>query len=198
MQSKFSSEEKQIIEEISSDNLIQHLREIARYVRMSGSEEETKALQYVKKTLTAYGFRVREYRFDAYIGEPKSAELHILTPETKMIVGVTAALAPSTPKSGVEAEIVDVGAGTEAEFAKQDVRKACSREGTCRARNSETWRQSWFSRSGIYQRLQTSRRNCVGCLGNANTGNGTPASCHTMHLNKRTGWSISSATGRRR
>ena len=122
MQSKFSSEEKLIIEEISSDNLIQHLREIARYVRMSGSEEETKALQYVKKTLTTYGFRVREYRFDAYIGEPKSAELHILTPETKEIVGVTAALAPSTPQSGVEAEIVDVGAGTEAEFAKQDVR----------------------------------------------------------------------------
>jgi hypothetical protein len=123
MPSKFSPQEKQIIQEISSDSLMRHLHEVAKYVRMSGSEEETKALEYVKKTLAGYGFKVTEYRFDAYIGEPKSAELLTLTPEAKKISGVTAALAPSTPPSGIEAEVVYVGAGTDAEFAKQDVRR---------------------------------------------------------------------------
>jgi hypothetical protein len=122
MQSEFSPQEKQIIQEISADTMMQHLHEIAKYVRMSGSDEETRALQYVRKTLTTYGFKVTEHRFDAYIGEPKSAELLILTPEMKKVNGVTAALAPSTPASGTEAEVVYVGAGTEAEFAKQDVR----------------------------------------------------------------------------
>ncbi|MGA8858060.1 MAG: M28 family peptidase [Candidatus Bathyarchaeia archaeon] len=122
MRSEFSRQERQIIQEISPDNMMQHLHEIAKYVRMSGSNEETEALQYVKKTLTTYGFKVTEHRFDAYIGEPKSAELLILTPEMKKINGVTAALAPSTPASGTEAEVVDVGAGTEAEFARHDVR----------------------------------------------------------------------------
>jgi hypothetical protein len=122
MQSKFSPQEKQLMQEISSDNMMQHLHEIVKYVRMSGSDEETKALQYAKRTLTSYGFKVAEHRFDAYIGEPKSAELLVLTPEMKKVKGVTAALAPSTPASGTEAEAVYVGTGTEAEFAKQDVR----------------------------------------------------------------------------
>jgi hypothetical protein len=122
MQTQFSKQEKQIIEQLSSDEMMRHLRAIAKYVRMSGSEEESKALEYVKKTLTNYGFKVREYRFDAYIGEPKFAELDVLTPEIKKVSGVTAALAPSTQQGGIEAEIVDVGAGTEADFANKDVR----------------------------------------------------------------------------
>lgn len=101
---------------------MRHVREISKYVRMSGSDEEAKSLQYVKKVLTNYGFKTTEHRFDAYIGEPKSARLLTLLPESKEIKGVTAALAPSTPAIGIEAEVVYVGAGTEAEFAKQDVR----------------------------------------------------------------------------
>lgn len=122
MQPEFSLQERQIIQEISSDNMMRHVGEISKYVRMSGSDEETKALEYVKKTLTTYGFKVREHRFDAYVGEPKSAELQILTPDTKKIIGVTAALAPSTSRDGTESELVDVGAGTEADFRKRDVR----------------------------------------------------------------------------
>ena len=89
---------------------------------MSGSYEEAKSLQYVKKVLSNYGFKITEHRFDAYIGEPKSAKLVTLLPESKEIKGVTAALATSTPAIGIESEIVYVGAGTEAEFSNQDVR----------------------------------------------------------------------------
>ena len=122
MQPSFSRLEKQVANEVSRSNLMQHVHEISRYVRMSGSDEEAKSLQYVKKILAGYGFKVTEYRFDAYIGEPKSAEVLTLAPESKRITGVTAALAPSTPANGIEAEVIFIGAGTEADFSKQDVR----------------------------------------------------------------------------
>jgi hypothetical protein len=122
MKGQFSIQEKRILQEISEENLTRHLHEISKYVRMSGSEEEAKSLEYVKKTLRSYGFNVREYRFDAYVGEPKHTELIVVSPEARTIQGVTAALAPSTPADGLEAEVVFVGAGTEAEFSKQDVR----------------------------------------------------------------------------
>ncbi len=114
--------EEEVEESISSDNLMRHVHEISRYVRMSGSEEEAKSLQYVKRILTQYGFKVRTYRFDAYIGEPKSAHLSTLSPELREINGITSALAPSTPSGGIEGEIVYVGKGTETDFAKQDTR----------------------------------------------------------------------------
>jgi len=122
MLTKFSDLEKHIAQEVSPDNLMQHVHEISKFVRMSGSDEELESLKYVKKVLAKYGFKVTEYRPEAYIGEPKSAGLLTLTPESKEINGVTAALAPSTPPSGTDAEVVFVGAGSEAEFNKKDVR----------------------------------------------------------------------------
>ena len=122
MQTEFSALEKQITREISSDNLMRHVHEISKFRRMSGSGEESESLKYVKKVLEAYGFKVTEYQAEAYVGEPKSATLRIVAPESKQINGVTAALAPSTPPGGIEAEIIYVGAGSEAEFSKHDVR----------------------------------------------------------------------------
>ena len=121
MQKEFSALEEQIIREVSPDNLMQHVHEISKFVRTSGSEEESKSLVYVKKVLESYGFKVRQYRPETYIGEPKSATLRTVAPESSEIKGVTAALAPSTPPDGIEAEIVYVGAGSEAEFNKQYV-----------------------------------------------------------------------------
>ena len=122
MQTKFSHVEKQVALEVSPDNLMQHVHEISKFVRMSGSDEESESLRYVKKVLANYGFKITEYQAEAYIGEPKSAKLLTLTPESKELNGVTAALAPSTPQNGTEAEVVYVGAGSEAEFTQKDVR----------------------------------------------------------------------------
>ena len=122
MQTNFSGVEKQIAQEISSDKLMHHVHAISKFVRMSGSVEELESLRYVKKVLANYGFKIAEYQAEAYIGEPKSAKLLTLAPESKEIGGVTAALAPSTPPAGTEAEVVYVGAGSEEEFAKKAVR----------------------------------------------------------------------------
>jgi len=122
MQSTFSGLEKQIAQEVSSEILMKHVHEISRYVRISGSHDEAKSLEYVKSELGRYGLKVTEHRFDAYIGYPEAAELFVTLPEHRKIEGVSAALAPSTPNDGTEAEMNYVGWGSEEEFSRRDVR----------------------------------------------------------------------------
>ena len=122
MRSHFSPLERKVVEDVSSTLLMQHVHEISKYVRLSGSEDEARSLEYLKATLAGYDFKVEEYRFEAYVGYPEMAELQITFPESVKIGGVTAALAPSTPEAGTTAEIVYLGLGDEEAFSTLDAR----------------------------------------------------------------------------
>ncbi|MEM3386750.1 MAG: M28 family peptidase [Nitrososphaerales archaeon] len=100
-----------ILSEVSKDLLLTHLKQIANWIRLSGSEEEAEALTYIKRRLNEYGYKVDEYSFEALIGYPKYAKLELLLPDPILFYGITAALAPSTPKEGVEAELIYVKRG---------------------------------------------------------------------------------------
>jgi hypothetical protein len=121
MRSTFSPLEKRIMKDVSSDFLMQHTNEIAKYVRISGSEDEAKSLEYVKKTLRSYGLKVKEYLAETYVGYPESAWLDVTEPETRRIGGTSNALAPSTPTNGTQAEILYLGSGDEEAFSKASV-----------------------------------------------------------------------------
>jgi len=108
------------MQDISPKLLMNHVSEIAKFVRMSGSENEAKSLAYVKSVLNQYGLKVTEYHFDAYIGLPESAELFVTHPESIIINGVAASLAPPTPIDGIVAEIVYVGLGDEGDFTRNN------------------------------------------------------------------------------
>ncbi len=101
----------ELLAEVSEEFLMKHTKEIATWVRLSGSEEETKSLEYVKNILAEYGYDVREYRFDSFVGYPESAELTIPAPGRKKFTGSTPALAPPTPARGIQAEVIYVGKG---------------------------------------------------------------------------------------
>jgi len=121
MRPTFSPLEKRIMNDVSSDLLMQHTNEIAQYVRISGSEDEAKSLEYVKKTLRSYGLKVEEYQVEAYVGYPESAWLDVTEPEARRIGGTSNALAPSTPAVGTRAEIVYLGPGDDEAFSKATV-----------------------------------------------------------------------------
>ena len=121
MPARFSTLEKKILEELSENNLIQHVREISKYDRMSGSEDETRAVDYVAKKLESYGINVQQYRFEAYVGRPESAEVQVLSPDNRKILGVASALTPSC-QEGMVGELIYVGPGDEDSFARADVR----------------------------------------------------------------------------
>jgi hypothetical protein len=108
MDYSLSSSGKRLLDEVSPELLLEHVHEISRYVRISGSKEENLSLRYVKRTLRKYGLKVTEYSCPAYIGYPQHALLEILSPSRCTISGVSAALAPSSPPGGVISEIVYV------------------------------------------------------------------------------------------
>ncbi len=118
---RLSPVEQKILQEVSSERLMQHTNEISKYVRISGSDDEAKSLEYVKKTLRGYGFKVHEHHAEAYIGYPVAAWLSITEPETRKIDGASASLAPSTQTNGIQSEIVYLGKGDEEAFSKRSV-----------------------------------------------------------------------------
>jgi hypothetical protein len=117
MDYSLSSSGKKLLDEISPELLLRHVHEISKYVRISGSKEESLSLRYVKRILRKYGLNVRKYSCPAYIGYPQHALLEILSPSRRTISGVSAALAPSTPRGGTISEIVYGGRPSDGSIA---------------------------------------------------------------------------------
>jgi len=89
---------------------MKHARAISRFVRLSGSDEESRSLDYVREQLEESGFEVSKHTFDSYVGLPESAHLAVLSPK-KSYSGTAPALSKSTPAAGLRAELVYLGQG---------------------------------------------------------------------------------------
>ena len=96
---------------VSAARLMTYTREIARWVRLSGSEDERHAFDYLENTLKGFGLAVRRYEHDALISWPGTASLEVGNASAQRIECITHAFSVSTPPGGLEAEVVDVGAG---------------------------------------------------------------------------------------
>lgn len=66
-----------IADEVNVDNMIATDLEIAKYERLSGSAEERKAVEYLKKRLEEYGYTTHLYECQTYIGLPKHCSFTI-------------------------------------------------------------------------------------------------------------------------
>jgi hypothetical protein len=103
---------------LSTDKLIDHITQITRWIRLSGSKEEAKSFAYLEEQLKNIGAIVTHMHHDAYISLPEIAAL---------VVGGTQfpcqthSLVPSTSKEGVQAEIVYVSSGRDG-LSKADIR----------------------------------------------------------------------------
>jgi hypothetical protein len=100
----------------SIDELQRHLAAITSEVRLSGTPEEARAFDYIAAQLEAWGFTVNRYELDAFTGYPIKASLTMTSPERVSFPTNGYSLSPLTPDEGIEAEVVDAGAGSEAEF----------------------------------------------------------------------------------
>ncbi len=94
------------------------LEVLAKEERLSGSPEERRAFEFARDLLTRHGVESEISTHPALVGYPVSGALRVggdsftLRPH---------AMAPSTPEGGLRAELVDVGAGTPADFERVDV-----------------------------------------------------------------------------
>jgi hypothetical protein len=104
----------------SIDELQRHLEAITDEVRLSGTPEEARAFDYIAGQLESWGFTVNRYELDAFTGYPIRASLTMILPERASFPTNGYSLSPVTSDEGVEAEVVDAGTGTAAEFAAID------------------------------------------------------------------------------
>ena len=67
--------EKELVQEVSIDRLLETTRTIAQWVRLSGSEDEMRAVEYVRALLDGYDFETEVIMHDAYISLPGKASI---------------------------------------------------------------------------------------------------------------------------
>src|SRR5579884_1090656 len=103
--------EQAIRQAVSATKLMEYTRGVSRWVRMSGSEDEAQAFDYLEATLRGFGLEVRRERHDALISWPKSASLEVVDPARAPVACITHSFSASTPPGGLEAEVVDVAGG---------------------------------------------------------------------------------------
>lgn len=89
--------------------------------KVSGSDEEEKACDYLVGKLREYGYEPVVHSFDIYMSYPRSAKLTVNAAGGYELPSVGVAYGLSTPAGGFTAEVVYVGPGAESDYAGKDV-----------------------------------------------------------------------------
>lgn len=99
--------------------MMDHLGQLARWVKLSGTAEEAESLRYIRAVLDGDGYRTTWLEHDAYISLPGAARVEVDGHELKAI---THSMSRSSPSGGTTGRLAHVGEGTEADFAGRDLR----------------------------------------------------------------------------
>ncbi len=103
--------QQSIKDEVSATNLMAYTRDVSRWVRLSGSDDERLAFDYLETTLKEYGLAVRRYEHDALISWPGSASVEVIGAGACRLECITHAFSASTPPGGLEGQVADAGLG---------------------------------------------------------------------------------------
>lgn len=103
-----SSLEPTIAAEVSESRLLDTTAGIARWVRLSGTPDEMRAVEYVRDLLDGYGLQTDLILHDAYISLPGPASIETAGGDT--VACITHSFSAATPPEGVTGEIVDAAA----------------------------------------------------------------------------------------
>ena len=90
--------------------------------KVSGTEEERKACDFITSRLKAWGYTPTVHTFESYISAPRSAKLSIHAGgKTVTVPAVGVAFGLSTGPDGITEDVVFVGPGTDADYVGKDV-----------------------------------------------------------------------------
>src|SRR5579885_1676628 len=113
-----SSIEQAIVQSVSRQRLMADTEAIAQWVRLSGTEDERKAFDYIADALRQCGVEPTLYTGYGLISLPISAQLRAGQKELRAI---THAMATSTPEEGLQLSAIYVGSGGAESYASRDV-----------------------------------------------------------------------------
>jgi hypothetical protein len=108
-----------LCEAVDGAVLMEHMGELARWVKLSGTPDELQSLRYVQGKLDEYGYRTRLIMHDAYISLPGKARVDV---DNQTLTSITHSFSRSSSANGVSGPLVYVGDGDAADFTSRDLR----------------------------------------------------------------------------
>jgi hypothetical protein len=112
-----SDQAKELLSMVDADRLMKTTAEIARWERLSGSEDEQKAFDFIDSQLRSMGYACQQFHPTCLVSLPGPASLQIVGQDEE-IPCITHSHAASTPEGGIEVDLVDVQSGTPAEYSR--------------------------------------------------------------------------------
>jgi Zn-dependent M28 family amino/carboxypeptidase len=93
----------ELLEAVNQDYLMDYVENIAKEVRLSGSDEELRAFHYIKEKLEGFGLETHLQFCYAYISLPVSATLQV---NDKNYPCITHSMSKQTPETGLHGELI--------------------------------------------------------------------------------------------
>ena len=109
-----------VVADVSADTLLEYTRNIAEWVRLSGSEDEQKAFDYIDQTLTSWGLTAESFHPVCLVSLPVAASLTVSGSGEAMRC-ITHSFSAETGPDGVAGDLVDAGHGDAAAYDGLDV-----------------------------------------------------------------------------
>ena len=119
-----SQEEKAILDGVDPWEMYELDRYLSQEIgsRMSGTEGDRKAIEWVANYFTDQGLKVENDPFNTLSWDYRGTTFEVGPPLNLSLVSRPAYYSYATPEDGVEGELVFVGQGTEEEFSAADVK----------------------------------------------------------------------------
>jgi hypothetical protein len=108
--------EREVVDEVSMDELMRHTAYLAAEDRESASPGEAHAVGYFKEFMEKLGFETRIFEIENLISLPIRASLKVLSPEGREISGLTPSFSANCPH-GIEGELIYLPKGRDQEVA---------------------------------------------------------------------------------
>ena len=107
-----------LVDHVSGARLMAHCAGFARYEKLSGTAPELVSLREVEAAMIEAGFRTTILMHDAYISLPGPASV---VAGGMTLTAITHSFSRPSPDGGLTAPLIDVGAGTDADFDRTDI-----------------------------------------------------------------------------
>lgn len=102
-----------LLDAVTGDEMWRHLERLVELDRTSGTQGELDAIDYVVRTLEAYGLPVTVHEYQAYLSYPEHGALTVRTGDgAREIRAKTRAFSANTPAAGAQGLLVSIKGGT--------------------------------------------------------------------------------------
>ncbi len=108
-----------LVDHVSAERLMGHCAGFARYEKLSGSAAELTSLREVEAALREAGFRTEILMHEAFISLPGPASV---LADGAALTAITHSFSRPSLANGLTARLVDLGAGSDADFARTELR----------------------------------------------------------------------------